>query len=265
MRAVRVAVLGNLSLDLVEGDAPRPGGPPLYAARAIAALGVPAVVRAKAADADRTRLLPALQRTGLPVEWLSGAATATYEFSYEGDVRRMDVKQLGSPWTPGDVTGLEAPWAHVGALYRGEFPPETLAALAESGTRISLDGQGLVRPARTGPLVLEPEPDTSFLRYVSVLKLSEAEARALVGSLEERPLSELGVPEVLVTLGSRGCLVVARRSVIHVPAEPVDADPTGAGDSFAAAYVIERERGYAPKRAAEKATRLVGRLLARAR
>jgi sugar/nucleoside kinase (ribokinase family) len=264
MQAVRVAVLGNLSLDLVEDTQPRPGGPPLYAARAFAALGVPALVRVKAATADRSHLQPALEGVGLPVEWLSGTSTATYEFSYEGDVRRMHVHELGSPWTPDEVDGLDAGWVHVGALYRGEFPPETLAALAESGARISFDAQGLVRPARTGPLVLEPDPDTSFLRHVSVLKLSDEEARALVGSLEERALSELGGPEVVVTLGSRGSLVVAGQRLVHVPAEPVDADPTGAGDAFAAAYVVERNRGLAPERAAENATSLVHRLLARA-
>jgi sugar/nucleoside kinase (ribokinase family) len=151
----------------------------------------------------------------------------------------------------------------VGALYRGEFTAETLAALAGSGARVSFDGQGLVRPARTGPLELEPEPDLSLLRHVSVLKLSEEEAQALVGRLDERSLSELGVPELVVTLGSRGCIVVARRRLVHVPAEPLDADPTGAGDAFAGAYVVERSRGHAPRRAAERATRLVHGLLAR--
>jgi sugar/nucleoside kinase (ribokinase family) len=112
--------------------------------------------------------------------------------------------------------------------------------------------------------VLEPEPDTSFLRHVSVLKLSDEEAQALAGSLEERALSELGVPEVVVTLGSRGSLVVADKRLVHVPAEPIDADPTGAGDAFAAAYVVERNRGLAPEHAAEKATSLVRHLLARA-
>ena len=97
-----------------------------------------------------------------------------------------------------------------------------------------------------------------------MLKLSEEEALALVGRLEERSLSELGVPEVIVTLGSRGCIVVARSRLVHVPAEPLDVDPTGAGDAFAAAYVVERGRGHGPFQAAKGATRLVHGLLARA-
>jgi sugar/nucleoside kinase (ribokinase family) len=257
---VRVAVVGNLSLDHVEGGPPRPGGPPRYAARSLVTLGVPSLVRAKSAAADRARLVRPLEELGVPVEWRPGATTATYAFSYDGDTRAMEVRELGSPWSPEEVAGLDADWVHVGALFRGEFPEETLAALAETA-RLSFDGQGLVRPARLGPLELEPEPDTSFLRHVSVLKLSEEEARALAGSLEEAPLTELGVPEVVVTLGSRGAIVVAGRRLADVPAEPVDADPTGAGDAFAAAYVVERSRGHEPREAAERATRLVHSLL----
>jgi sugar/nucleoside kinase (ribokinase family) len=262
MPTVRVAVVGNLSLDHVDGGPPRPGGPPHYAAHALSALGAPALVRAKCAQADRERLVRPLEALGLAVEWRRGATTATYAFSYDGDVRSMDVRELGTPWSPDDVAGLEADWVHVGALFRGEFPAETLAALAEVGVRLSLDGQGLVRPAETGPLVLEPEPERSLLRYVSVLKLSEEEALALVGGLDEQPLSELGVPEVIVTLGSRGCIVVVERQFFRVPASPLDVEPTGAGDAFAAAYVVERSRGSAPLRAAENATQLVHGLLA---
>jgi sugar/nucleoside kinase (ribokinase family) len=263
MPTVRVAVVGNLSLDLVDGGPPRPGGPPFYAARALACLGVPAVVRAKCAEDDRSRLLPPLEALGPAVEWRPGETTAMYAFSYDGEVRTMEVRELGSPWPPEDVEGLGAEWVHVGALYRGEFVVETLAALADAGARLSFDGQGLVRPARVGPLELEPEPDTAFLRYVSVLKLSEEEALALVGGLDERPLSELGVPEVIVTLGSRGCILVERNRLVHIPADSLDVDPTGAGDAFAAAYLVARSRGHAPRRAAKRATRLVHGLLAR--
>jgi sugar/nucleoside kinase (ribokinase family) len=261
MRAVPVAVVGNLSLDLVDDGPPRVGGPPYYASRALTALAVPATVRVKCEPADRPAFEPAFR--DVRVEWLPGSSTAAYAFSYDGDARRMEVRALGDRWRADEVEGLESEWVHVGALFRGEFPAETLGALHESGARISFDGQGLVRPAREGPLRLEPEPDLSCLRHVSVLKLSEEEARALVGSIEERALSALGVPEVVVTFGSRGSVVVARRTLVHVPTEPVGGiDPTGAGDAFAAAYVVARSRGHAPRRAAERATRIVGRVLA---
>jgi len=262
-----LAVVGNLSRDRVEGGPPRVGGPPFYAARALRATGVPAVVVTKCTEADGSLLLPPLRALGLPVEWRAGDSTAAYAFRYDGDVRTMEVEAVGPSWSADEVDGWvgaavrRTRWIHVGALAQGEFPAETLAALGHD-RRLSLDGQGLVRPARVGPLVLEPSPDPDVLRHVSVLKLSEEEALALVGRIDERALGELGVPEVLVTLGSRGAMVLARRQLVHVPAHALDGvDPTGAGDAFAAAYIVARSRGNAALAAARRATSVVASVL----
>jgi 2-dehydro-3-deoxygluconokinase len=98
---------------------------------------------------------------------------------------------------------------------------------------------------------------------VAILKVSEEEARVLVGSTEPEALAELGVPEILLTLGARGCVVIVRGHAEHVPARPAGdgADPTGAGDSFAAAYLAARADGHAPASAARRATALVAALL----
>ena len=84
-----LAVVGNLSLDRVDGGEPRPGGAPFHAARALRVLGRPAIVAAKGADADRRLLVPPLVRLGLPVLWRGGETTAAFSFSYSGDRRSM--------------------------------------------------------------------------------------------------------------------------------------------------------------------------------
>ena len=260
-----LAVVGNLSLDRVDGGEPRVGGPPFHAARALRVLGRRAIVAVKAADADRRVLAAPLVRLGLPVLWRGGASSAAFSMSYVGDLRTMVVDAIGPTWTPEDLRGLErVDWVHVGALARSDFPAETLAVLARD-RKLSLDGQGLTRPARTGPLTLEGEPDRAVLRHVSVLKLAEEEAHALVGKLDEDALRSLGVPEVVVTLGSRGSLVLAGRRLTAVPAQPVGEpiDPTGAGDAFAVAYLVSRAAGYAPVPAARRASALVAGLLGR--
>jgi sugar/nucleoside kinase (ribokinase family) len=153
---------------------------------------------------------------------------------------------------------------HVGALARSDFPAETLAALARE-RRVSFDGQGLVRPARTGPLELDGDYDPEVLRHVSILKLAEEEAEALVGEPDEDALRSLGVPEVVLTRGSRGSLVLADGKLSQVPARAVsgETDPTGAGDAFSAAYLVSRSTGHAPTAAARRATALVAGLLGR--
>lgn len=99
-----VAVVGCLSLDSVDGRAPRIGGCPYYAARALRTLGSPAVIVAKCASADRQLLLPALIRLGLPVVWRESAATAA--FSYDGERRQMTVEATADPWTPEEALGV---------------------------------------------------------------------------------------------------------------------------------------------------------------
>jgi len=257
-----LAVVGSLSLDRVDGGRRRIGGCPFYAARALRALGAPAVVVAKCAAPDRPELLPQLVRLGLPVLWRDSTATAAFAISYNGDHRQMLVESLADPWTPDQLQLPSARWVHVAPLARSDFPAETLASLAR-GRRISLDGQGLVRPGRTGPLEPDADYDPEVLRSVSILKLAEDEAQLLVDGLDERSLRRLGVPEIVVTLGPRGCVVFADGIAELVRARRVESsDPTGAGDAFAAAYLAARSRGAAPTAAARRAAALVADLLA---
>jgi sugar/nucleoside kinase (ribokinase family) len=260
-----LAVVGNLSLDRVDGGQPRAGGAPFHAARALRVLGRPAIVAAKGAEADRRLLLPPLVRLGLPVLWRGGDSTAAFSFHYAGSLRSMVVDALGPAWSPADLRGLErVSWVHVGGLARSDFSAETLAVLGRD-RRLSFDGQGLVRPARTGPLVLDADYDQEVLRHISVLKLAEEEARVLIGEPDAAALSSLGVAEILVTFGSEGSLVFAEGRLERVAARPLDdeVDPTGAGDAFMAAYLVSRSSGHAPVPAARRASEIVADVLSR--
>jgi sugar/nucleoside kinase (ribokinase family) len=192
------------------------------------------------------------------VSWHAAASTARFTFSYEGDNRRMAVDELGEPWTPPEAREAagNVAWVHVAPLVRSDFPLETVAELAR-GRSVSFDGQGLVRPARTGPLVLDADFDPALLRHVRVLKLAEEEAE-VIGAPEL-----LGVPELVVTLGARGSLVWFGGRSTRVPAYPVRrrVDSTGAGDAFAVAYVAGRASGHAPVAAARRASLVAASVL----
>jgi 2-dehydro-3-deoxygluconokinase len=180
----------------------------------------------------------------------------------------MTIVQLGPEWQADEMRGWvarglgHAAWVQVAALRRGEFGAAALAELSR-GRRVLLDGQGLVRPAATGPVVLDADYDSAVLEHVAILKLSEHEAE-LLGGAEERCLRALGVPEVVVTLGSRGALVLDRHGLEEVPGRAVEpvGDPTGAGDAFGAAYLVARADGNGPLGAARRACGLVADLLA---
>jgi len=248
-----MAVVGNLSIDRIAGTAPRIGGGPYHAARAIRLLAARGELYVRCADADRRFLLPRLAALGIPVRVLPGERTAAFSFDYDGDRRTMIVDEIGDAWTPRDARIVERHirWLHVVPLLRSDFPAETLAELAR-GRRLLFDGHGLVRRPEQGPLQLDADFDRTLLRYVTVLKLAEEEAE-LVG--------EVDVPELLITLGSQGAVVRAQGRETRVATRPLERDPTGAGDAFAAAYVVSRAAGHPPAAAARRATAVVGAAL----
>lgn len=259
-----IAALGHLTRDVVAGGDPRPGGGIFWSTRALARLGADASVHASCSARDRAALLPPLEAFGLPVTWHESSTTTEYRFHYEGDRRIMRQEAVGDPWSversveaAGDAT-----WVNVCALTRTDFPPETLAALATGGRRLLVDAQGLVRTATLGPLHRD-EHIGDVLGHIEVLKLNDDEARVLVGSADPERLRALGVPEVVLTLGSRGAWVVTPELIEHVAPVPVEGevDPTGAGDTYSVTYVVQRAAGAEPVEAARAAAATVSALL----
>ena len=197
--------------------------------------------------------------------WFESETTTAYSFHYEGDRRIMRQDAVGDPWSAERAVAAigDATWVHVGGLVRSDFPPKTLAALAEGGRRLLVDAQGLVRKPEIGPLRTDGEIG-SALDHVSILKLNDEEAETMVGTADPHALQSLGVPEVILTLGSLGAWVITTDAVEHVAARQIDqpVDPTGAGDTFSAAYLTARAGGGEPVDAARQAADTVGTFLA---
>jgi sugar/nucleoside kinase (ribokinase family) len=253
-----LGVIGHLSRDVVAGAAPQIGGGPWHAARALRALGHDALIFAKCGERAWGKQLAT---QGLPFSLAVAGETTGFSFSYDdAGERTMSVDTIGEPWRLADLPQAllrRVAWLHVAPLLHGDFDPDAIEWLARDRF-VLLDGQGLVRAREPGPLRLAGTLDRSVLQHVTMLKLSEEEAAALGGDVRE-----LDVPEVLVTHGPAGSTLVTRDGSADVPAHPVDADPTGAGDAFAAAYVASRAQGHRPLSAARRATALVAALLAR--
>jgi sugar/nucleoside kinase (ribokinase family) len=249
-------VLGNLTRDLLPGAAPRIGGGPFHCARALRRLDVDARIYARCALADREGLIPQVAALGPTVVYVPGTATAVFELAYDGDRRTMRIGALGDVWYPDDLLTLPEAvrWVHVAPLARSDFPAETLAELAR-GRRVSYDGQGLVRVPELGPLRLDASFDPELLRHITMLKLNDEEA-AVLGDPAALP-----VPEVVVTHGSRGATLYVEGRPEEVPAFPLSAEPTGAGDAFSIAYVAARSIDSTPSAAAGYATAVVGAVL----
>jgi ribokinase len=141
------------------------------------------------------------------------------------------------------------------------------AAAAFSGAKVMLTQLEIPVPAAEHALavgrshgtttILNPAPvrplPGSVLELVDVLTPNETEAKVLVGrkpneSIDPvqlaRELIELGVRQVVMTLGEKGALVVTASSVKPVHAIDVSpVDTTGAGDAFNAGLAVALASG----------------------
>ncbi|MET7859037.1 ribokinase [Streptomyces sp. NPDC005318] len=138
--------------------------------------------------------------------------------------------------------------------------PGEMAAIAEADLlllQLELPLSAVVEGARMAhaqdvrtiltPSPVQPLPD-ELLEFVDLLIPNEHEACALSGNSEPHAAAEIllrKVPEVVITLGGKGCLYAARGGEpVHVPAPEVTAvDTTGAGDTFVGTLAVALGEG----------------------
>lgn len=262
-----VTVMGNLAIDVIDGEAPSPGGCASFAGVALTAVDVPGRLVAMGAERDHALFDDLVEHLDPLLRILPSDRTSAFRLDYSDvDHRQMFVDAIGPVWGAAEIDAADpdTTWLHLAPLMRTDFPAETLGLLDARGHRIVYDGQGLVRADRVGPMVLDRHFDPELLRHVSVLKLAEDEAVIVAdGDFDESSAERLGVPEVLVTYGSEGCDIYADGTVVRVPAAwRVDGvQTTGAGDMFTACYAAHRAAGADTRRAVELASELVARQL----
>jgi ribokinase len=125
-------------------------------------------------------------------------------------------------------------------LYIADAYPEVASAAIsrlQPGTPVIFNPGGLM--TANGKEVLRP-----ILERTDILIVSRVEANALTGLLVPeqacKVLTRCGPKAILLTLGERGALLVEKKSLIQVPAVPVEkvVDTTGAGDAFSAGVIV---------------------------
>jgi sugar/nucleoside kinase (ribokinase family) len=248
---VTIGLIGHTVIDTVVGTdgerSTRLGGTPLYARRALQAAGADCVVVTRGADPGDAVVVP-------------GGPTYDSRLDHRHGTRQ-ELARIGLPFSPEDTRAFVLPavrgckWLLLGSQSAGDFPPKTLTLLGASGHRSCLDGQGPARGFDPGPVRLRPFPPET-IAGVEILKLNRAEAAAAAGGrLDRDALLGLGAPEVVVTMAADGVVVATEEGLRRVPGTGAGAypDPTGAGDSFTAAYVLARSRGASPADAAGEA------------
>lgn len=230
--AIDFLAIGNVTRDLLPGGGYALGGTVSYAAMT--------AHRLAHRPGALTRLAPDIPLTGewdqVVVHRLPSVTTTTFRNQYIGQTRRQIVSDVAPPITAGD---LPAAWQNVPVTLLGpiaqEADPSLLTVLrgpiigaVPQGWMRMWDAEGVVSPQRWTHA-------ESVLPALSALILSEADLQQKDDLVVYRALC----PIVVVTLGQRGAQVWQHDEMTPVGTRPAtETDPTGAGDVFAAAFLI---------------------------
>jgi sugar/nucleoside kinase (ribokinase family) len=244
--APRLVAVGHLTRDArEEGDVL--GGAATYAALCAQRLGWRAAILTSCGP----DLEPARELHGIDVLAQPAADTTRFRNEYEDGGRRcqrllarardIDTSRLPDHWSDADVLLLAPVAGEVAPRAAGAFRAE-LVGVALQGFLRAFDAAGFVRPCAL------PDP-AGTLAGVHVAFLSRedvggdlAQARALLAH----------VPLVAVTLGALGVELHSPAGARRVAGLPrPELDPTGAGDVFAAAFLVRYHETRDPIAAAE--------------
>ncbi len=232
-------VVGTTTKDLTQAGYTL-GGTATYAALAVKRLGLdPAVVTSAEPNVfDDPRL------SGIAYANAPSKVTTTFRNVYHGTRRIQYVEAVSSSIDYGHVPDKwqTAPLVLLGPLV--DDVSEDMAARLRANAGCEKDSQiigasiqGWLRQwDETGLVGRRRWPGTEVLPYLDVAFVSEAD-------VADSELTELWtglVPTLIVTMRDEGARVHHEGVWHHVPAYPVqEIDPTGAGDVFAAAFLIE--------------------------
>jgi sugar/nucleoside kinase (ribokinase family) len=264
----RVTTNGRLTLP-GEWAGPFPSGAPAIFASVAARLGEEAaLVASVGADAFGDALTARMARDGVVADGLSvapGRSTAVAFVAYDDaggrdfwfsvrDSAAVELDRLAL-----DALTPRADWLHVcgSTLTFGGATAEAIEATAQqvlrAGGRVSLDPN--LRPDAS-PRALARTAEIA--RAADVLFPSDGELDAL--GVTEAELAARGAL-ICATRGSAGATVTSGRDEPVRVAAPAteEVDPTGAGDTFAAAFVTVLRAGAAPVAAAQAACAIAAR------
>lgn len=248
MRAPEFVAVGHVTLDRFDA-ATRPGGAALFAAVTACRLGLRAALFTSHGPDFPVDTLP----TRLEILSLDAPATTVFEHRRTDAGRALRLRSRARPlsaldvpadWREASLVLLAPVLDEVDTGFLEAFPEATLGAAAQGWLRaVEPDGAVVARAWTPPPGLLE----RLQVLFVSAEDVHGQEA-AMVRWVERLPLA-------VVTAGRSGALLYVNGERYEIRARPArEVDPTGAGDVFAAAFLIHYHRTGDPWEAAAAAT-----------
>lgn len=231
MEQIDYLVIGHVSCDITPTGW-LVGGTAAYSGRTAQALGCrTAILTSTAFDFEGIQQLP-----GLTVQQVSAAATTTFENVYTAEGRQQTIHAIAERLT---AEHLPAGWERAKVVQlapiANEVAPEMIYLFSNS--IVGMTPQGWLRRWDEQGRVYATEWPAApvILPLAAAVILSEEDLLDDAMLEQYRHWSKL----LVLTQGARGCTVFAGDEARQVPGFSVtEVEPTGAGDVFAAAFLL---------------------------
>jgi sugar/nucleoside kinase (ribokinase family) len=237
-------VIGHVAKDLAGGGY-RLGGTAAYSALTARNLGRSVgVVTSAGPDLELGRPL-----NGIDLVCLPSLVSTTFANVYGGEQRNQYINAVAERISEHSIPSewIRTPVVHLGPI-AGEFGeemiglfPSSLVGLTPQGWLREWDAQGRVSPKQW-------RRASEFLPRIDALIVSEEDLQGQAGALR----TSLELPRVaVVTAGRDGATLHYEGETFHcAPRRTQVVDPTGAGDVFAAAFLVRLDETNDPHQAA---------------
>ncbi len=232
--------IGHVTLDRF-GESTRPGGSALYAAVTAYRLGLSVGLLTSHGDDFPVEVIPPkIEVVSIPAD-----ETTVFEHRHEPSGRVSHVRSVASPLTAADVPEdwRDAPLTLLAPVV-DEVDP-MIATLFTDGA-VAAAAQGWVRQVKPDGLVIPRswQSPERLLQSVQALFLSRED---ILGQEAEVIEWFQRMPVGVLTADRAGALLFVNGERYEVQPRPAhEVDPTGAGDVFAATFLIQYQRDGDP-------------------
>ncbi len=240
---MRFVIIGHLTRDIVPGGYTI-GGTAAYSGVTAFRMGadVTILTRAHADDANHPSL------AGVEIVNLPSEHTSTFLNVYHNDIRTQHVRVVADPILAADVPKrLHDVDVTLFAPLVQEVDPtmipsaKGLVASTPQGWLREWDAKGQIK-------AIPWYSAGRILPYLDAIIFSDAD---LIGDLSILPTILETVPIVAITKAASGCILYIDGQRHKIPTRPAhEVDPTGAGDTFAAAFLVHLREHNDPVQAA---------------
>ncbi len=248
-----ICTIGHITLDKVvttKSTRFMPGGTSYYFSKALRSFDVNYAL-ITAVGKNEENVLEELQSEAIRVYALPSEHSVFFEniYSENQNHRDQNVLQTAAPFRVGDLPEISAGYFHLGPLLDADINAELIIELASKGL-VSLDVQGCLRYVKDRKVYYHDWQEKRIaLPHVRILKANDFEMEAITGEKDifhgARALADMGVKEVIITLGDKGSVIYADSVFYSVPAYVPNAvtDATGCGDTYMAGYLYKKAKG----------------------